>query len=325
MKWLFLVHQIQTKNSRERVKVWRLTKKIGAVLYRNSVYVLPYSTERNEDFNWLCQQIRDSKGEASVFVTESNDKKENETLINLFNSERQKDYELLLSKAKEALRQLDSVNPKIIINNDIKNKTKASTQIINEYNEFNKIDFFNSSKGKDVKSAIEKLKQKLYSIIGETTSVKNRSHYSFQDFQNKVWATRAHIHIDRTASGWLIKRFIDKGAKFVFADENSFPEEAIPFDTFGAEFGHHGDDCTFETLLKVFRIRDKALQQIAEIAHDIDLKDNKFHKSEAPGIDTAIRSFSNYFDNDEKTLEYGSILFDSLYNHFANFIRRNKK
>lgn len=325
MKWLFLVHQVQTKNSRERVKIWRLTKRIGTVLYRNSVYVLPFSSERYEDFQWLSQQIRDSKGEASVFVTESNDKKENETLINLFNSERQKDYEQLLSKAKEAFRKLESINLKKDIIDDVKSKTRGTTQIINEFNELKKIDFFNSSKGKDVKSLMEKLKQKLYGIVGETTSVKNRPHYSIQEFQNKVWTTRAHIHIDRVASSWLIKRFIDKEATFVFADENSFPEGAIQFDTFGAEFGHHGDNCTFETLLKIFRIRDKALVQIAEIVHDMDLKDNKYQRSEVAGIDTAIQSLSNYLNDDEKTFEFSSTLFDSLYNYFINNSRSIKK
>ena len=84
MKWLFLVHQVQTPNSRERVKVWRLIKKVGAVLYRNSVYVLPYSKERLEDFQWTCQQIRDSKGEASLFISEASDAKEDRLLKNLF-------------------------------------------------------------------------------------------------------------------------------------------------------------------------------------------------------------------------------------------------
>lgn len=325
MKWLFLVHQVQTRNSKERVKIWRLTKKIGAVLYRNSVYVLPYSEERNEDFHWLCQQIRDSKGEASVFVTESNDKNENNELIEIFNTERNKDYEQILLRAKEAIKKLESINLKKNVVANIKSKTKGTNQIINEFNELKKIDFFNTLKGNDVKKVVEKIKQKLYSIVGETTSSKNKSYYSIQDFQNKVWATRAHIHIDRIASAWLIKKYIDKEAKFVFTEENTLPEEAIPFDTFGAEFGHHGDNCTFETLIKVFRIKDKALQQIAEIVHDIDLKDNKYQRSEAAGIDTTIRSLSNFINDDEKTFEFGSTLFDSLYNHFINNVRRNKK
>lgn len=325
MKWLFLVHQVQTKNSRERVKIWRLTKKIGAVLYRNSVYVLPYSEERNEDMHWLCEQIRDSKGEASVFETESTDKKEIEELINLFKAERMKDYKQILVKAEESLKELDSINLKKISVDEIKIKTKTSSQIINEFKEIQKIDFFKTTKGNDVQKVVEKLKQKLHSIVGVSTTTKSRTQYSIKDYQNKIWTTRAHIHIDRVASAWLIKNFIDKKAKFVFSEENAFSETAIQFDTFGAEFGHRGDNCTFETFLKVFRIRDKALLQIAEIVHDVDLKDGKFQRNEASGINAVIRSISNLFNDDTKTLEFCSIIFDSLNNHFINNKRRNKK
>src|SRR5204863_8552791 len=95
VKWLFLVHQVQTPNSRERVKVWRMTRKVGAILYRNSVYVLPYNKERLEDFQWLCQQIRDSKGEASVFVSDSQDEKEDRVLQSLFAQSRKEEYTAL--------------------------------------------------------------------------------------------------------------------------------------------------------------------------------------------------------------------------------------
>src|SRR5881396_204317 len=99
MKWLFLVHQVQTPNSRERVKVWRLTQKVRAVLYRNSVYVLPYNRERLEDFQWLCQQIKDSKGEASVFVSEARDAAEDKTLRALFVRSADEEYAAILDRA----------------------------------------------------------------------------------------------------------------------------------------------------------------------------------------------------------------------------------
>src|SRR6185295_17180188 len=108
---------------------------------------------------------------------------------------------------------------------------------------------------------------------------------STKDYQKKTWTTREGIHIDRLCSAWLIRRFIDRSAKFVFAPEKKLPANAIPFDVFGAEFSHHGEDCTFETLMKAFRIQDRALQNIAEIIHDIDLKDHKFGRVEASGLD----------------------------------------
>ncbi|MCB0747599.1 MAG: chromate resistance protein [Ignavibacteriae bacterium] len=322
MKWLFLVHQVQTRNSKERVKVWRLTKRIGAVLYRNSVYVLPYSEERNEDFHWLCQQIKDSKGDASVFVTETNNKNEDDELIKLFTAERSKDYEQITEKLNDLVKAFSEKNFRKNLEENVKKISKQLNQITGEFNDLQKIDFFNSPLSNDVKKNIREIKQKLLSLVGNTSSEDVKLSYAIQNYQNKIWATRAHIHIDRIASAWLIKRFVDAEAKFVFIDNNLFPEDVIQFDTFGAEFGHHGDNCTFETLIKVFRIRDKALQQIAEIVHDIDLKDNKFNRTEADGIDKAIRAISNYLNEDEKTLNYCTTMFDSFYNIFNNKKRR---
>ena len=106
MKWLFLIYHLQTQKSRERVRVWRLIKKIGAVLYRNSVYVLPYSEERLEDFQWLCQQIKDSKGEGSIFVSESHDETESQFLLSLFERSREEEYVALLRSAEELLERI---------------------------------------------------------------------------------------------------------------------------------------------------------------------------------------------------------------------------
>ncbi|MBK7105973.1 MAG: chromate resistance protein [Ignavibacteriae bacterium] len=321
MKLLFLVHQVQTKNSKERVKIWRLTKRIGAVLFRNSVYVLPYSEERNEDFHWLCQQIKDSKGDASVFITDSN-KNEDDELIKLFTVERSKDYEQIIEKLNDLVKAFSEKNFRKNLEENVKKILKQLNQITGEFNDLQKIDFFNSSHSSNVKKIIQEIKQKLLNFVGNTGSEEIKLSYSVQNYQRKVWITRAHIHIDRIASAWLIKKFIDAEAKFVFSDNNIFPDDAIQFDTFGAEFGHHGDNCTFETLIKVFRMRDKALQQIAEIVHDIDLKDNKYQRTEANGIDKTIRSISDFINDDQKTLNYCLTMFDGFYNSFKKIKRR---
>src|SRR4029079_1387023 len=119
MKWLFLVHQVHTKNSRERVKVWRAIKKTGAVLHRNSVYVLPYSKERLEDFQWVCQQIRDSKGEASIFVSESQDAKEDRLLRDSFETSRQQDYQQLVESANHLLNRIKARKQDLSANSEI--------------------------------------------------------------------------------------------------------------------------------------------------------------------------------------------------------------
>jgi hypothetical protein len=130
------------------------------------------------------------------------------------------------------------------------------------------------------------------------------------------WATRQSIHIDRSASAWLIRRFIDPDAEFVFvADPAEVPPAATPFDMRGVEFGHHGSDCTFETLLRRHDLADPVLWRIAAIVHEADLDDGRFDAPEAPGLDTALRGLSMVCD-DERVLELTGPLFDGLFEFF---------
>jgi hypothetical protein len=326
MKWLFLVHQLQTPNSRERVKVWRLTKKAGAVLYRNSVYVLPYSKERLEDFQWLCQQIKDSKGEASVFVSESHDQKEDGTLRELFKSTREEEYAAVLSSAERLLGRINGVKTRQQPSRSLlKNLSKAAKQINRSFADIQRVDFFGAPSSKKVSRTLQELEAHLAGFKLQPETPITLKQYARKAFQGKVWATREHIHIDRLGSAWLIRRFIDKKAKFVFTPESKLPKNAIPFDVFGAEFSHHGDDCTFETLLKSFQLQDKALANIAEIVHDVDVKDEKFNRGEAAGLDAVVRGLSQSQRDDHKMLGAGSMLLDAIYAHFSNKKERGKK
>lgn len=319
MRWLFLVHQLQTPNSRERVKVWRLTKKAGAVLYRNSVYVLPHSKERLEDFQWLCQQIKDSKGEASVFVSESRDQKEDQILRALFKNTRDEEYAAVLSSAERLLERMggvkDGQRPSRSL---LKNLSKAAKQLNRSFADIQRVDFFGTPSSKKVHRTLEDLEAHLAAFKPQPETRTLSKRYDRKTFQGKVWATREHIHIDRLCSAWLIRRFIDQTAKFIFAPESKLLHSAIPFDIFGAEFSHHGDDCTFETLMKSFQLKNKALANIAEIVHDIDVKDEKFNRVEAAGLDTVVRGLSQSLRDDHKVFEAGSILLDAIYAHFSN-------
>lgn len=127
------------------------------------------------------------------------------------------------------------------------------------------------------------------------------------------WVTRPRPHVDRIASAWLIKRFIDPEATFLFAAPNEFPSGAIPFDTPKAELSHVGDDCTFETLIKRAGLRDRRLTHLAEIVHEADLRDGKFPRDEARGIDLALRGFLAAYPDDNDVLAHGLALFEGLY------------
>ncbi len=319
MKWLFLVHQLQTPRSRERVKIWRLTKKAGAVLYRNSVYVLPSSKERLEDFQWLCQQIRDASGEASVFVSESHNAKEDQALQALFQRSREEDYATLQSAAEKLLERIRRAKEAQQPSHALLKTLTKETKLLNEsFAEIQGIDFFGTLLNKKVQNTLAQIKNHLASVEPQREHLRPLKRHSPKTFQGKVWTTREHIHIDRLCSAWLIKRFIDPKAKFVFAPESKLPQNAISFDVFGAEFSHHGEDCTFETLLKAFQLKDRALATMAEIVHDIDVKDAKFGRPEAAGIDAAVRALAKAYKDDHKTLEAGATLLNALYAYFSS-------
>jgi hypothetical protein len=319
MKWIFLVHQMQALKSRERVKVWRLTKKVGAVFYRNSVYVLPYSKEQLEDFQWLCQQIKDSKGEASVFVSESQDENEDRIIRSLFERSREEHYASILASAKKLLERIHRAQEQKQLSEPLLKKlTREANNLTKSFTNIERIDFFSTPLAKEVRSIIEQIANHLTSSQPQCESPAPLQRYSTKAFQRKVWATRESIHIDRVCSAWLIRRFIDPQAKFIFAPESKLPKDAIPFDIFGAEFSHHGEDCTFESFLKFFQIKDKALTAIAEIVHDIDMKDHKFGRPESAGLDAVVRALSNSLKDDHKVLEIGSTILDALYSYFSN-------
>ena len=129
------------------------------------------------------------------------------------------------------------------------------------------------------------------------------------------WATRRGVHVDRAACAWLIRRSIDPGAEFVFVDDPAeVPPDATPFDMRGVELGHHGGDCTFETILRRYRLDDPVLWDLARIVHEADLDDERYDAPEAPGLDVICRGLSMVRD-DPDVLAITSSLFDGLYEH----------
>ena len=127
------------------------------------------------------------------------------------------------------------------------------------------------------------------------------------------WATRAGCHVDRVACAWLVRRFVDREAVFVFVDDPAdVPDGATPFDMRGVELSHHGGDCSFETMLRHFGLDDPVLWDVARIVHEADLADERFDSLEAPGLDVICRGLSMVRGDDE-VLAVGAVLFDGIY------------
>ncbi len=298
--------------------VWRAVQKTGAVLYRNSVYALPHSRERLEDFQWLCQQIRDANGEASVFVSEASDRKEDAALRRLFVQRAEDNYAAVLADAEklQARVQRAKIDRRLSERLLLKLTTEAQ-QLAEALAEARRTDFFDAPSGRDARRAVDAVTQQLSAAQPQKVSSAPPRTYRTREFQGRTWATRERIHIDRLCSAWLIRRFIDRKARFVFAPEGKLPKEAIPFDVFGVEFSHHGEDCTFETLLKAFQLKDPALRALAQIVHDIDMKDGKFGRPEAAGLDLTVRALGAASRDDHETLAAGMPLVEALYRQLA--------
>jgi hypothetical protein len=129
------------------------------------------------------------------------------------------------------------------------------------------------------------------------------------------WATRAGCHVDRAACAWLIRRWIDPDAEFIFVeDPGDVPGDATPFDMRGVQLGHHGGDCTFETMLRHFGLDDPVLWDVARIVHEADLDDERFDAPEAPGLDVIVRGLSMVHD-DDRVIAVSVDVFEGLYEH----------
>jgi hypothetical protein len=182
------------------------------------------------------------------------------------------------------------------------------------------IDFFGASGREVVEGLIGGVEAELRSSEDETPAPLP----SLGRLERRVWVTRQGVHVDRIASAWLIRRFIDPQASFKFVMAKGYvplPGE-LRFDMFEAEFTHQGDRCTFEVLLSEgLPQADPALQRIAEIVHDIDLKDGKFGHSETDGIRTMIAALCAACDDDAERLRRGAMLLDDLYGLFQRQVR----
>lgn len=319
-EWILLIHQLPPKPTSLRVRTWRKLQKLGAVAVKNSVYVLPFDEKSHEDFQWLKQEIEASGGEGTVFRAGSVEGATDDEIIASFRRERDTEYSRLTA-------ELDGITGAI---REQKRGGHLTPGRVGHYEtELNKLhaelervvstDFFEARGRAAALSAYERCLKALRESQGRGAGAQGAkgstdATLSLADYQGRRWVTRRNLHIDRLASAWLIKRFIDRRPRFLFVSEGEGVEGAIPFDMFGADLTHHGEDCTFETMLKRFGLGgDPALREIAEIVHDIDLKDNKFNRLEATGLDAAVRGLAALLNDDRKLLRQVCVLFDGLY------------
>jgi hypothetical protein len=314
--WLLLAHQLPPKPAYFRVKIWRRLQDLGSVAIKASLYALPSNTETREDFQWLLREIQEGGGEATLFEARLVDGLTDQEVRALFDTARDADYDALAVEAR-SLAEAVAANPEQW-RGRIPELRSLLAKLRRRLAEVVAIDFFGAN-GRD---AVEGLLSGIESRLVEAVETENKEETMPAEPErphSRTWVTRRGVHVDRIASAWLIRRFIDPEARFKFvADKGYVPEPGeIRFDMFEAEYTHEGDHCTFEVLLARLCQPEPALQAIAEIVHDIDLKDGKFGREEAAGIKTLIAGIAAATDDDSRRLERGATVFEDLYKYFC--------
>jgi hypothetical protein len=296
--WLLLLFSLPTKRASQRVGVWRQLQHFGALPLRNSGYLLPNHPANRERFEWLAASIRHQQGAASVVEVQAIDNLSRAQLVERFNQARDCDYQALLAELRKRIPAATAGR-----------RSTPLGRLRRRFQEIAAMDFFGSPLRRRVEGLLERAEatRAPASGEGEASLVERRK------YQGRLWVTRPRPGIDRSASAWLIRRAIDRQARFAFAAEGRTPRGAVPFDMYHGGFGHRGDDCTFQTLLKDFRIRDRRLARIGEIVHDADLCDEKFGHREGFGLDEVLQGWARQGVSDNKLLERGMGLVEGLY------------
>jgi hypothetical protein len=319
-EWILLIHQLPPQPTNLRVRIWRKLQKLGAVAIKNSVYVLPFNEKTHEDFQWLKQEIESSSGEATVFRAGAVEGATNAELSAAFRKARDEEYAQITA-------ELDGLTGAIreqrrgghLSAGRMGNYEADLDRLHKELERVVSVDFFSATGRSPAVSAYERC----HNALRASQDRNKRSEKSgsakgvkpdLAQYQGRLWVTRSNLFVDRLASIWLIKRFIDRRARFSFVAEGESVEGGIGFDMYGGEFTHRGEDCTFETMIKQLGLSDDpGLGHVAEIVHDMDLKDDKFHRSEVAGLNLVIRGLAELLKDDRKLVAQSIPIFDGLY------------
>ena len=315
LSWLLFFYSVPSKPVSKRMKIWRRLQQLGTLHLKGSVYLLPYSDERKEMFSSLASEVVALGGEADFVAADRIETMQNTEIIALFNADRGHAY-------GQSDKRLHALEQKV---GSLQKGGKGATpeELLSEFRKIEKavtdiaaVDFFGSERGESFARRI----QTLASQLDETSHGKAPAnapaleHKKTADYQKRIWATRTNPFVDRMASAWLIRRFIDADARFVFiGDGGKLPSGAVLFDMAGGEFTHRGDLCTFEVLIRSFGLKQKPLRKMAELVHELDIKDGRYKAPEASGIEELLTGIRKTAKNDAESLEKGMAVFEMLY------------
>jgi hypothetical protein len=314
--WFLFFYSVPSHPVSSRMKIWRKLVKAGAVQLKGAVYIIPATDEHQEFFQWLIGEVKSMGGDGAFVRSNGIETMDDADIRDLFIHQNEEEYRGLdktldgLEQKVQSVRKGTKLQDKALLIGQL-------TKTVKEYEDIRKRDFFSSQRGNAVRKRIQALESGLKGLGktgpegGAAISPKHSDQY-----QARLWITRKNPFVDRMASAWLIKRFIDPQATFGFIEErdlNTVGRKTVTFDVRGGEFTHHGDLCTFEAMTKAFGIKDKSVRKIAEIVHDLDVKDDKYNNAGTTGVEDILSGIRKTGKDDTDTLERGMAVFEMLY------------
>jgi hypothetical protein len=305
VSWLVFSYSLPSGGrSSPRVAVWRRLRALGAVSPKGGVHVLPARDECVEAFQWLAQEVEQAKGEALLMRVERFEGLSDAQLIAQFQAARRDDYAALEERAVGLERTLASATKRTP--KDEAEARELLARLRREHAEISRTDFFDSPSGAQVVSRLARIEDVLAARGAQEGPVVRAS---LAAYRNKRWVTRPSPHVDRLACAWLIRRFINPRA--VIRYSNTPQPDEVPFDMGRGPFSHHGNLCTFEVMMRAFGMTDAAMAAMAEIVHEIDLRDGRYVRPEASGIDAVLKGWMSRPDAEREV--HGIALFEGLH------------
>lgn len=311
-RWLILVHRIPPRPLYLRAKMRHRLDAAGAVAVKNSVYLLPHGAEALEDLQWIAQEIETGGGDAHLFEGDFVDGVASESAVAQFRDVRNADYNALAADAHAAMKAARSAAA-------VAELAASHARLVRRLDEIRCIDFFDADHRTAAEEALAAIEARLHKDRKKETRMLKAN----PDLRGKTWVTRPGVKVDRMASAWFIRRFVDPKARFRFADPSAPKKDGeVRFDMVGGDFTHEEDRCTFETLVGRIGLPDRAVRAIAEIVHDLDLKDGKFSRDEAAGVRMMLDGLMARTENDEERVERALVIFDDLHEALGKRSRR---
>ena len=330
LQWILIFYSVPARPVGNRIKLWRRISACGAVPLKGAVYILPHSPENYELCRWLSGEISACGGECGFAICQKLENIANDDLVEVFHRHREKDYDALQGRLFEISTRIEGVRKGgELSGGGGKSPAAMLADVFREFERIRAIDFFSSPRGREVLKRLDGLNAEIKRLCAAKSAKSGKSDKPAAeilkrraaDYAGKTWATRKKPYIDRAASAWLIRRFVDKAAVFIFLDDEAIknpPHGAVAFDAAGAEFTHSGDLCTFETLIKSFGIKDKTVRRMAEVVHDIDTRDDRYKRPETAGVEEIFKGLSASLVDDALLLQKGMDIFEMLYASKSN-------